>query len=89
LLGQLALPAPRFTWSKDLLHSGYQHFAFWTFDDGFGIAERDQALVFDNVGKRILQRRDTAQSANSEGVLLRKGQALEQVLLEQYIELSQ
>lgn len=89
LLGQLALPASRFTWSKDLLHSGYHHFAFWTFDDGFGIAERDQALVFDNVGKRILQRRDTAQSANSEGVLLRKGQALEQVLLEQYIELSQ
>ncbi len=89
LAGQLGLSADRFTWSNDVLHSGYPHFAFWTFDDGFGIADADQTVVFDNVGKRVLQVRDSSATAQANSELLKKGEALEQVLLERYIELSQ
>jgi Sulfatase len=89
LLGQLGLSADRFEWSKDLLTADGQHFAFWTFDDGFGIANAEQGLVFDNLGKRLLQVRDSTQSETRDSALLRQSQALEQVLLDRYIELSQ
>ena len=89
LLGQLGLSSDRFEWSKDLFTADGQHFAFWTFDDGFGIANAEQGLVFDNLGKRLLQVRDSTQSETRDSALLRQGQALEQVLLDRYIELSQ
>lgn len=88
LLGQLGLPANRFEWSKDLFRND-SHFAFWTFDDGFGIANAQQAIVWDNLGKRVLQLRDSTSSATLNTDAVNKGKALEQVLLDRYIELSQ
>lgn len=89
LLHQLGLNADRFAWSNDLLDPAAPHFAFWTFDDGFGIADARQTLVWDNLGKLLLQRRDTLATPAADSELLRNGQALEQVLLDQYITLSQ
>lgn len=89
LLGQLGLPARRFEWSKDLFRTGHAQFAFWTFDDGFGIADNRQSVVFDNLGKRVLQLRDQSAPEPVNAQLIRNGQALEQVLLDRYISLSQ
>ena len=89
LLGQSGIEAQRFPWSKDLFHSGSPHFAFWTFDDGFGIAEEDQCLVYDNLSGLLLQQRDTTARPEANAELLKKGKALEQILLERYITLSQ
>lgn len=89
LLGQLGLSAQRFEWSNDLFTLDAPHFGFWTFDDGFGIARADQTLVFDNLSKLVMQRRDSTTSAGADTELLRDGQALEQVLLDRYITLSQ
>ncbi len=89
LLGQLGLPADRFEWSKDLFRAGDQHFAFWTFDDGFGMANAEQAIVYDNLSKLVMQRRDTSASNSDDELPLLQGKALEQVLMERYIELSQ
>lgn len=89
LLGQLGLDVGHFAWSKDLFHSGAQNFAFWTFDDGFGIAEKDQCLVYDNLSGLLLQQRDTKARPEADAELLKKGKALEQILLDRYITLSQ
>lgn len=89
LLGQLGLPAHRFEWSKDLFSTGHYPFAYWTFDDGFGIADDRQSLVFDNLGQRVLQLRDLSMPETVNAELTRNGQALEQVLLDRYISLSQ
>ncbi|MBK9177507.1 MAG: LTA synthase family protein [Flavobacteriales bacterium] len=89
LLGQLGLPADRFEWSKDLFRTGHHQFAYWTFDDGFGIADDRQSLVFDNLGQRVLQLRDLSVPEKVNAELTRNGQALEQVLLDRYISLSQ
>lgn len=89
LLHQLGLDAHRFPWSKDLFDPQARHFAFWTFDDGFGIADAEQMLVYDNLGHRRLQLRDSTRSETVNTALERQGQALEQVLLDQYIRLSQ
>lgn len=89
LLGQLGLPTDRFVWSNDLLQADAPHFGFWTFDDGFGIANSSQTIVWDNLGKRVLQLRDSSVMEANNVEMLRDGEALEQVLLDRYIELSQ
>jgi len=89
LLDQLGLPHRRTAWSHDLFQAGTPHFAFWTFDDGFGIADARQTQVYDNLSGLLLQRRDSSASATEDAEQLRNGQALEQVLLDQYIGLSQ
>ncbi|MBK7944291.1 MAG: LTA synthase family protein [Flavobacteriales bacterium] len=89
VLGQLDLPAARFPWSRDLFNPRDAHFAYWTFDDGFGIADAQQMLVFDNLGQRRLQLRDSAASESLNQQLETRGKALEQVLLDRYISLSQ
>lgn len=89
LLAQLGLPGIRSLWSKDLFDPTIPHFAFWTFDDGFGIADTGQCLVYDNLSGQLLQRRDTARSRVADAEHLLNGKALEQVLLDQYLGLSQ
>ena len=89
LLGQVGPSAHRFEWSNDLFTADAPHFGFWTFDDGFGIARADQTIVFDNLSKLVMQRRDSTANASDDTELLRNGQALEQVLLDRYITLSQ
>jgi phosphoglycerol transferase MdoB-like AlkP superfamily enzyme len=89
LLGQLDLSPQHFIWSKDLFDPDRPHFAFWTFDDGFGIADATQAQVHDNLSGLLLQRRDTSRTTSEDNEQLLNGKALEQVLLDQYITLSQ
>lgn len=89
LLHQLQLNDERFIWSKDLLAGDIPHFAFWTFDDGFGIADARQTQVMDNVSGIILQRRDTLSDADRDALQLTDAKALEQILMDQFIRLSQ
>jgi hypothetical protein len=83
------LASERFPWSKDLFDPSATHFAYWTFDDGFGIADQRQSLVYDNLGRRRLQLRDSSASEQVNAELEFRGKALEQVLLDRYIRLSQ
>lgn len=89
LLDQLGLPRTRSAWSKDLFDPTIPHFAFWTFDDGFGIADAEQCQVYDNLSGLLLQRRDTTRSTAQDAEQLLNGKALEQILLDQYLGLSQ
>jgi membrane-anchored protein YejM (alkaline phosphatase superfamily) len=85
LLSQLGLLEHPDPWGKDLLNPSREHFAYWSFDDGFGIADAQRTLVWDNVGQRYLQQQgDTATSPAKSDLLLR-GQAITQVLLDRYI----
>ncbi|MCB0766144.1 MAG: sulfatase-like hydrolase/transferase [Flavobacteriales bacterium] len=89
LLAQIGQPGFRSSWSKDLFDPTIPHFAFWTFDDGFGIADAGQCQVYDNLSGLLLQRRDTTRSGPQDDEQLLNGKALEQVLLDQYLGLSQ
>ncbi len=89
LLAQVGLQPIRSIWSKDLFDPEVEHFAFWTFDDGFGIADAEQCQVYDNLSGQLLQRRDSTRSSALDAEQLLNGKALEQVLLDQYIGLSQ
>jgi phosphoglycerol transferase MdoB-like AlkP superfamily enzyme len=47
LLAQLGLPHGEFTFSKDMLNPVAPHFAFFTIPDAFGMADRNNTLIYD------------------------------------------
>lgn len=88
LLAQLGLPYEAFEWSRDVFDATTPHDAFWTFNDGFGIADSTQAVVFDEVGNRIVELRDSTDTKDRDR-LLGDGKARLQVLLDRYIGFNQ
>ncbi len=52
LLQQLGLPNQQFAWSKNLLDPKAQSFAFYVFNDGFGMVTPQGTVAIDNVSKR-------------------------------------
>lgn len=88
LLSQLGLLRRPIPWGHDLLGPG-PHFAYWSFDDGFGVATDERTLVWDNVAQRFLEQHgDTLDTAGRSEQLIR-GQAITQVLLDRYIGYGQ
>lgn len=52
LLKQLNINNADWNWSKDLLDSSANQFAFYIFNDGFGLVTPKDAITFDNVSKK-------------------------------------
>ncbi|RFZ83467.1 alkaline phosphatase family protein [Mucilaginibacter terrenus] len=53
LLAQLNIPHKQFKWSKNLLNPYSKPFAFFDWDNGMGFKTPQQAVTYDNAGKRI------------------------------------
>jgi hypothetical protein len=62
--------------------------AFWTFNNGFGIADSTQEVVFDDNGKRVIELRDSSRTIDAQR-LLHTGKAELQLLLDRYMEFDQ
>lgn len=85
LLSQLKMDPSRYKWSKDLLNPETKEFAFFNWDNGFGFAANDQAISFDNVGKRIILRKnDEDRSRDQE--FTRYGKAMMQMVFQEYLD---
>ncbi|MGV3540042.1 MAG: LTA synthase family protein [Rufibacter sp.] len=56
LLQQLGVPHDQFAWSKNLLDAKATPFAFYVFNDGFGMVLPQGAVTFDNVAKRPIHK---------------------------------
>ena len=52
ILDQLHVPANNFKWGKDLLDSSAKQFAFYSFNNGFGLVTSNGTETFDNVSKK-------------------------------------
>ena len=68
LLNQLKIDPKHFVWSKDLLNPGTAEFAFFNWDNGFGFANNEQIISFDNIGKNVILKKNSLNS-NSDSVL--------------------
>jgi phosphoglycerol transferase MdoB-like AlkP superfamily enzyme len=88
LLAQLGLPHSQYPWGRDLFSNAAPHQAFWTFNNGFGIADSTQEVVFDDNGKRVIELRDSSRTADAQR-LLHTGKAELQLLLDRYMEFDQ
>lgn len=88
LLAQLGLSHDAFEWGRDLLSPATPHSAFWTFNNGFGLADSAQAIAFDANGGLVIELRDSTDHRGQER-LLQLGKAQLQVLLDRYIGFDQ
>lgn len=57
LLHQLGLNAYAYNWSKNIFDNSTLPWAFYTFNNGFGFIQPQKELVFDNVGKKVIQQK--------------------------------
>ena len=85
LLNQLKIDPKHFVWSKDLLNPGTAEFAFFNWDNGFGFANNEQIISFDNIGKNVILKKNSLNS-NSDSVLISNGKAYMQEVYRQYLE---
>ncbi len=86
LLAQLKLDSKDFTWSKNLLNPSVKHFAYFTWDNGFGFVQNKHTVTFDNVGKHVLYNNHPSDSAQTNK-LLHSGKAYIQSVYQQFINL--
>jgi phosphoglycerol transferase MdoB-like AlkP superfamily enzyme len=85
LLKQLEIDYKRYFWSKNLLNPGTPEFAFFNWDNGFGFANNEQIISFDNIGKNIISKKNLSGSA-SDSILTNNGKAYMQEVFRQYLE---
>jgi phosphoglycerol transferase MdoB-like AlkP superfamily enzyme len=88
LLAQMGLPHSQFPWSRDIFNDRVPHSALWTYNNGVGLADSVQTVVFDNDARRVIELRDSTRTAD-ESRLIHQAKAQLQVLLDQYIEFDQ
>lgn len=55
LLNQLGINAYGYNWSKNIFDPKTKPWAFFSFNNGFGFIQPKSQIVFDNVGKKMIQ----------------------------------
>ena len=83
LLGQLGIDARDMTFSKDIFDKSTPHYAFFLMNDGIGMIDRDNTMVYDNkLGRTVVD------EGRLKGKNLQRGQALLQVLFDDIASLA-
>jgi phosphoglycerol transferase MdoB-like AlkP superfamily enzyme len=85
LLNQLNIPHDQFHWSQDLLNPANPEFSFFSWDNGFGFANKEQILSFDNVSKNVIYRKDSG-NLKSDSTMLRYGKAYMQRVYQSFLD---
>lgn len=75
VLGQLGLPHGQFRYSKDMLHAQTPHYAFFLMNDGLGLIDDGNEVIYDNKLRQTIVSRGRHRGRN-----LRRGQAYLQLL---------
>ena len=81
LLGQIGHPANNFVWSKNLLDSSVKQWSYFSFNNGFGYVEPGKILVFDNVGKLVIEKNGAITERE-----LSIGRIIQQLTYQDYME---
>jgi phosphoglycerol transferase MdoB-like AlkP superfamily enzyme len=81
LLSQLNMDTKKYTFSRNLLDKNFKDFGMFIFNNGFGYAEGNSVVVFDNVGKKY------SQEINPTEEVKKRGKALFQVYSKHFVEL--
>lgn len=85
LLNQLNIPSGQFRWSQDLLDPASPGFSFFAWDNGFGLATKDQTISFDNVSQRVIYRKNP-EKLKSDSMMLRYGKAYMQQVYQSFLD---
>lgn len=85
LFGQLGITGHNFDWGNDLFRDSIPHYAFYTFDNGFGILQDTSFLVYDHNQQKVIQSKG---SRIQQDDLTLKGKAFLQLIVQKYIDLD-
>ena len=88
LLGQLRLPHADYTFSRDVLSRDYKYpFAFFTFKEGFGLADSTGCTVYGIAGDRVVEDRSSAgSSANADNAQTRRRTNLAKAIMQSFYD---
>jgi phosphoglycerol transferase MdoB-like AlkP superfamily enzyme len=81
LLSQLNMPYQHYKWGHDIFHPSAKPFAYYVFNDGFGLIQPGKQVVFDNVGRRVLM-----QTTNSYEEDIALGKSYLQISYQDYLD---
>ena len=84
LLAQLKLKYSQFIRSKNLLNKETPEFAYYTFDNGFGIITPEQTIIYDHNLGQVIYRKNKL-SAEVDNKITDEGKAYLQVTFDEYI----
>jgi hypothetical protein len=84
LLSQLKFPYEQFKWSKNILGNNSNTWAFYTFDEGFGLIKNNNKIVYDVKLKDLIYKTYNT----DDSITTQEGKALLQKLMNEYINLS-
>ncbi|MCE9596893.1 MAG: sulfatase-like hydrolase/transferase [Spirochaetia bacterium] len=91
LLTELGLSAQAFQWSKDLRAEPGASFAYYSFEDGFGLIEDSQSVVYDDRTERWMVSKQgvvsTSSRSGEKNDAVKPGQAMMQSIYQDYLEL--
>lgn len=91
LLAELGLSSEAFRWSKDLRAEPGASFAYYSFEDGFGLIQDAETVVYDDRTERwmVMNTRGTfaAQRSGDRTDAVKPGQAMMQTIYQDYLEL--
>lgn len=77
VLGELGIANSSMPFSKDLFDGHTPHYAYFMMNDGFGIKNKANEVIYDNKQQKVI-----VSKGKKEGLFLRYGQALLQVLFD-------
>ncbi|SOD12712.1 LTA synthase family protein [Pedobacter xixiisoli] len=86
LLAQLKMKSTEFIWSKNLLNPYSKHFAYFSWDNGFGFIDNGHTVTFDNVGKSVLYN-SNPENAKQTNAILNSGKSYIQSAYQYFINL--
>jgi phosphoglycerol transferase MdoB-like AlkP superfamily enzyme len=87
LLAQLKISGNQFVRSKNMLNPCQPAFAFYVFDNGFGMITPEQTLIYDHdLGKVVYKEKNIP--ADKDYKILEMGKAYLQVMYEEYLNLN-
>ena len=83
LLHQLGYSTQPYRWSKNLMNPYSQQFAFYSFDEGFGFIDTTGLVIWNK--KFSTENRNTGKTEADKTALYKKGAAMLQVLLKDFL----
>ncbi len=81
LLGQTGGATKAFTFSKNSFDTTAMKWAFFSFNDGWGFVQSNRSIIFDNVGKQIIEQRGVVSTKD-----IKAGKALQQYTYQNFLD---
>lgn len=81
LVQQIGVNERLFPFSKNIFDTSYKEWAFFSYNNGFGLVQPQHSLIFDNVGKHVILKDGAVREQD-----LKAGKALQQVTYQNYLD---